>query len=129
MTKAIIRVIDGDPAVRDSLATLMYLNGHDVATYATGRAFLDDMDPRKTKCVVCEAELPDTTGFAIFEALRERNFEAPFALLVSHDSRDTYDKAQRIGIAHVFAKPLVTRQLTAFAAAIAPMNSRKFLKS
>ena len=120
MTKAIVRVIDGDPAVRDSLATLMYLNGHDVATYATGMAFLDDLDPRKTKCVVCEAELPDTTGFAIFEALRERNSETPFALLVSHDNRDTFDRAQRIGITYVFSKPLVTPQLTAFAAAVTP---------
>ena len=92
----------------------MSLNGHDVATYATGRAFLNELDAPRTKCVVCEAELPDTTGFAIFEALRERNFEAPFALLVSHNNSATYAKAQRIGITHVFAKPLVTLQLTAF---------------
>ena len=92
----------------------MSLNGHKVATYATGRAFLNELDPTKTKCVVCEAELPDTTGLAIFEALRERNIDAPFALLLSHDDRCTYDKARRIGIAHVFAKPLVDRQLAAF---------------
>ena len=114
MVKTIVCVIDGDPAVRDSLETLMSLNGHDVTTYATGRAFLNEFDPPKTKCVVCEAELPDTTGITIFEALRERNFEVPFALLVSHDNSATYDRAQRIGITHVFAKPLVIRQLTAF---------------
>ena len=79
MLKAIVCVIDGDPAVRDSLETLMMLNGHEVATYATGMAFLNELDPPKIKCVVCEAELPDTTGFAIFETLREQNFEAPFA--------------------------------------------------
>ncbi len=114
MVKAIVCVIDGDPAVRDSLETLMTLNGHEVATYATGKAFLNELDPPKIKCVVCEAELPDTTGFAIFETLREQNFEAPFALLISHNSRGTFDKARRIGIANVFAKPLVTRQLAAF---------------
>ena len=114
MVKAIVCVIDGDPAVRDSLETLMSLNGHDVATYATGRAFLNELDPPKTKCVVCEAELPDTTGFVIFEALRELNVETPFALLVSHNGRRTFDKAQRIGITNVFAKPLVNHQLSAF---------------
>ena len=115
MVKTIVCVIDGDPAVRDSLETLMNLNGHDVATYATGRAFLNELDPRKTKCVVCEAELPDTTGIAVFETLRERNCETPFALLVSHDDgRRTFDKARRIGITHVFAKPLVNHQLAAF---------------
>ena len=114
MVKAIVCVIDGDPAVRDSLETLMSLNGHGVATYATGRAFLHALDPPTTKCVVCEADLPDTTGFAIFEALRERNVDAPFALLVSHDDRCTYDHAHRIGIAHIFAKPLVEGQLAEF---------------
>ncbi len=123
MVKTIVCVIDGDPAVRDSLATLMSLNGHDVATYATGSAFLDELDPPKTKCVVCEAELPDTTVFAIFQALRERTFETPFALLVSHDDRVTYDKARRIGIIHVFDKPLVNRQLAAFVAGRYPLNS------
>ena len=112
--KAIVCVIDGDPAVRDSLETIMSLNGHDVATYATGRAFLNDLDPLRTKCVVCEAELPDTTGIAIFNALREQSFEAPFALLVSRDDRATYDKARRAGIFHVFDKPLVNRRLAAF---------------
>lgn len=116
MLKAIVCVIDGDPAVRDSLETLMMLNGHEVATYATGMAFLNELDPPKIKCVVCEAELPDTTGFAIFETLCEQNFEAPFALLVSRENNATYDKAQRIGITDIFTKPLVTQQLTAFAA-------------
>ncbi len=114
MLKAIVCVIDGDPAVRDSLETLMSLNGHDVVTYATGRTFLNELDPPKTKCVVCEAELPDTTGFAIFEALRERNFQGRFALLISVDNRATYDMAQSACIAHVFTKPLATQQLADF---------------
>ena len=112
--KAIVCVIDGDPAVRDSLETLMSLNGHDVATYATGKAFLNELDPRKPQCVVCEAQLPDTTGFAIFKTLRKRNFAAPFALLVSRNDRAIYDEALRIGITHVFTKPLVNLKLTAF---------------
>ena len=92
----------------------MMLDGHEVATYATGRAFLNEFDPPKTKCVVCEAELPDTTGFAIFETLRDQNFKAPFALLVSRNDRAIYAEAQRIGITYVFTKPLVNQQLTAF---------------
>ena len=117
--KAIVCVIEGDPAVRDSLETLMSLNGHDVATYATGGAFLKELDPPNTKCVVCEAQLPDTTGFAIFKTLHKRNFAAPFALLVSRNDRAIYDEALRIGIVHVFTKPLVDRKLAAFVSSAA----------
>ena len=114
MVKAIVCIIDGDPAVRDSLETFMNLNGHDVATYATGRAFLSELDRHNMKCVICEAELPDTTGFAVFEALATQQFNPPFALLVSHDGRRIFEQAERIGIAPVLSKPLVNHQLAAF---------------
>ena len=68
--------------------------------------------------MVREAELPDTTGFAIFEALHERTSEAPFALFVSHGDPATYDKVRRIGITHVFDKPLMNRRLAATIAAM-----------
>ena len=103
MAKAIVFIIDGDPAVRDSLETFINLNGHDVATYATGGAFLGELYPHDIKCVICEAELPDTTGFAVFEALAKQHFHPPFALLISHGSRRIFEKAVRFGIAHVLS--------------------------
>ena len=66
------------------------------------------------KCVICEAELPDTTGVAVFEALAKQHFHPPFALLVSRGGRRIFEKAERIGIAHVLSKPLVNHQLAAF---------------
>jgi FixJ family two-component response regulator len=111
---AIVCIIDGDPAVRDSLETLMNVTGHDVAIYATGKAFLDEFDLREPQYVVCEAQLPDTSGFVIFKALRRRNSEIPFALLVSRNDRAIQDEALRIGITHIFTKPLVNQKLTDF---------------
>jgi FixJ family two-component response regulator len=40
---SIVHVVDGDPAVRDSLTTLLDLNGFRVETYATGAAFLKEL--------------------------------------------------------------------------------------
>ena len=114
MSNGIVCVVDGDPAVRDSVETLMSLNGYAVAVYSTGSAFLSDFDPDTVGCVVCEAELPDTTGFAVYDVLRQRHCTAPFALLVSRGDRATYDRARRVGIDHVFTKPIVNRRLTAF---------------
>jgi len=112
--KAIVCIIDGDPAVRDSLETLMNLNGHDVVTYATGNAFLDDFDSCKPQYVICEAQLPDTNGFAIFNTLSKRNSVIPFALLLSRNDRGIYEEALRNGITHIFSKPLMNRKLTDF---------------
>jgi FixJ family two-component response regulator len=114
MATTCVCVIDGDPAVRDSLATLMHLSGHDVSTYSTGSAFLQAVNPELLKCVVCEAELPDTTGLAVYQALGEKNVTVPFALLVSHSDPSTVAAANRVGIRNVFYKPLVHRRLIAF---------------
>ena len=107
-------VIDGDPAVRDSLATLMRISGHDVSTYSTGSAFLHELKADELACVICEAELPDTTGLAVYKALNEKHIAVPFALLVSHTDPVTLAAASKAGIQHVFYKPLVHRRLIAF---------------
>ena len=110
-------IIDGDPAVRDSLATVVGLNGHQALTFASGSEFLDQTSASTPQCVVCEAELPDTTGLALFETLKLQNPAMRFALLVSHTNAAVANSAKRLGIDHVFFKPLVNRRLLAFVSA------------
>ena len=113
---ALVCVIDGDPAVRDSLATLIGLNGREVLTYATGREFLDAQDNRAIDCVVCEAELPDTSGLELFRAFRATHPSARFALLLSRTNLAAAAVAKRSGVDAVLRKPLVHRHLTRFVA-------------
>ncbi len=111
---ATVCVVDGDPAVRDSLATLMRLSGHEVSTFATGQEFLAAADTNSVGCVICEADLPDTTGLAVFGALTEKCMAAPFALLISQSDPARVAEAYRVGIRNVFPKPLVHRRLLSF---------------
>lgn len=109
-----VAVVDGDPAVRDSLATLIELNGHRVATYSTGRAFLRDMDGKTVDCIICEADLPDTSGVDLYRTLSAAHPGTRFALLVSRQQNGTVSSAKRAGIRDIFSKPLVHRQLLRF---------------
>jgi len=115
MDNLMVYLVDGDPAVRDSVTTLMYLNGFEVKAYATGAAFLEELpDQDEVECVVCEAELPDTTGITIYEALIDRNPEIRFALLLSGHNPLRAKAARDAGISQVFSKPLVNRHLLTF---------------
>ena len=108
-------LIDGDPAVRDSLSTLLDLNGYVVETFSTGAAFLKWLKAGvKMNCVVCESELPDTTGIRIFESVRSIDARTPFALLVSTRDPTVIQQATAAGIKKVFQKPLVHRRLIEF---------------
>jgi two-component system response regulator FixJ len=111
-----VAVVDGDPAVRDSLATLMELNGHEVATYSTARAFLRAMDGKHIDCIICEADLPDSTGVELYRSVAETLPHIRFALLVSRQEAPTVSKAKRAGIHNIFSKPLVHRKLLRFVA-------------
>lgn len=112
MVGACVCVIDGDVAVRDSLATVIRLSGHEVITFATGDAFL--RSAQSFECVVCEARLPDTTGVEVFKVLAGKNIIVPFALLLSHRDPTMIATAERAGIRHVFPKPIVHRRLVGF---------------
>ncbi len=125
MEESRVIVIDGDPAVRDSLATLMELNGHAVVTYATGSEFLRDADgnddtvepaehSKNIDCVICEAELPDISGVDLYRAFHAHHPETRFALLTSRKDSGTITRARDLGILDVFSKPLVHRKLVRF---------------
>jgi two-component system response regulator FixJ len=109
-----IIVLDGDPAVRDSLATLMALEDHTVIAYSTAAAFLRDLDDEPIECVVCEADLPDRQGLELYRLLHERHPETRFALLSSRKDPQLLARARSLGIRDVFFKPLVHRSLLDF---------------
>jgi FixJ family two-component response regulator len=107
-------VLDGDPAVRDSLATLLALDEYSVSTYATAAALLRDLDDEDIECVICEADLPDRPGLELYRILRDRHPEARFALLLSRKDPQLLARARELGIQHVFFKPIVHRSLLDF---------------
>ena len=118
---SVVHVVDGDPAVRDSLTTLLDLNGFRVETYATGAAFLRELI--RSRCdtndankdwVVCEADLPDGSGIELFGKVREAKASTPFILLISRRNPGIIQIAKNAGIEQVYQKPLVHRNLLTY---------------
>lgn len=107
-------IIDGDPAVRDSLATVLDLCGVPARTFATGSEFLEQLNGEPIRCVICEAELPDQSGLQVYRAFKQSHPDTRFALLMSRTDPAATALAQRSGIQTVFHKPLVHRRLTRF---------------
>jgi FixJ family two-component response regulator len=112
-----VYVIDGDPAVRDGLATLIGIHDHTVLAYATAGDFLRAVGGAVVDCVICELGLPDMSGLDVFRTLHERHPHMRFALLVSRKDPLVAQRARDLGIRHVFQKPLVHRELLAFVSA------------
>jgi FixJ family two-component response regulator len=109
-------VVDGDPAVRDSLATLIELSEHQVTTYASGEAVLRGLGdrPLDCDCMIAAAELPDMSGLELFTALKRLHPNIRFALLLSRNDHTAMLAARHSGIDAVFQKPLVHGKLRRF---------------
>lgn len=105
-------MVEGDPAVRDSLMTLLGLGDYEVAGFATGQAFLDASGGQHVDCVICAADLPDISGHEVCRAFKSAHPETRFALLVS--GRD--GALPGPGPDAVFRKPLVSHRLRQFVA-------------
>lgn len=116
--RAYVCVIDADPAVRDSLETLIKLAGFEVKSFATGYSFwnaIEDAGENAVmQCVLCEAELPDVSGFDVHEYMVKKAIDAPFGLLVSGNRPSLFQRAKAAGIQHVYRKPLTRMPLIEF---------------
>ncbi len=104
--RSLVCVVDGDPAVRDGLTYLCQSNGHSAAGFATRFAFLKALDDLVAKCVICEAQLPDGSGLSLFQELRRRGNDVPFALLLSRPGEGEIIQAERLGVQFIWKKPL-----------------------
>ena len=115
---SVVHVVDGDPAVRDSLTTLLDLNGYRVLTYSTGAALLKKLiaTPADTDqdWVVCEADLPDGSGIDLFSKVRAAKAATPFILLISRRNPGIIETAKNAGIDQIYQKPLVHRNLLTY---------------
>ena len=115
---SVVHVVDGDPAVRDSLTTLLDLNGFRVLTYSTGAALLKKLvaTPSDTDqdWVVCEADLPDGSGIELFSKVRAAKSGTPFILLISRRNPGIIETAKNAGIDQIYQKPLVHRNLLTY---------------
>jgi FixJ family two-component response regulator len=115
---SIVHVVDGDPAVRDSLTTLLDLNGFKVEAYATGAAFLKELAAsgycQGADWIVCEADLPDGSGIELFTRVRQARAGTPFILLISRRNPGIIEVARNAGIEQIYQKPLVHRNLISY---------------
>ncbi len=107
----VVCALEPDPAVRDSLVTLLEVEGYRVVTFATARAFFHALPGLIPDLVICEAQLPDSDGYRVHEDLQRQRRGTLFVLLSSDREERHGPGAQRHGISHVLRKPIVDRQL------------------
>ena len=81
---ATIHIIDDDPSVRKSVASLAAIEGHVCHTYFSAQAFLDAIDNDATGCVVTDVRMRGMSGLDLLAIMKERRVSMPVIVITAH---------------------------------------------
>jgi FixJ family two-component response regulator len=99
-----VAVVDDDDAVRGSIAFLLEVAGHTVATFASAAAFLA-ADVHHLACLILDHHMPQMTGLDLAAKLRADGISIPILLITGSLSSDIIAHAAALGIERVLEKP------------------------
>lgn len=116
MTKGItptVTVVEDEHEVRDSLAAVISAHGFNVASFASGRDFLDGHSAGATDCLVIDIHMPGVTGLDVLKSLRTSGDFTPVILITGIIDPHVHERGRALGAAAVLYKPMVLSELLA----------------
>lgn len=100
-----ICVIDDDPDVLAAVGDLMCSAGFAVILHDSADAFLAGGGAAGACCIVCDVNLPGTTGPALLRRLREEGDTTPFVLFTAYPTPLLREQASQLGAGELVEKP------------------------
>jgi DNA-binding NtrC family response regulator len=108
-----ILIIDDEAAIRESLETLLGLEGYVVETAVNGEEGLERIEDRFYDLVLLDLALPGKTGLEILPLIRERHPSLPVIMITAYGKVDNVVDAIRSGAQNFVQKPWDNEKLLA----------------
>ncbi len=119
MTDAfLVRIIDDDAAVRESLEALLVVAGHAVSAYDSAEAYLDAPADGAGGCILLDLHMPGMGGLGLMEALYGRRGSPPVVVLTAAREAPLHARARALGARAVLTKPVTQALLLETLAAL-----------
>lgn len=117
---ALVRIVDDEEAVRQSLSFMLEQEGFKTRTFASAQAFLSDDAPSVAGCVIVDVRMPGMSGLELQEEMGRRGIRLPLIFLSAHGDIDmAVDTMSRGAVAFVQKSPDARRLLDAVYKALA----------
>ncbi|HZC58543.1 MAG TPA: response regulator transcription factor, partial [Chthoniobacterales bacterium] len=113
MTKAetIVRVVDDDVSIRESLKSLIRSVGLRVQVFASAEEFLRTWRPDVPGCLVLDVQLPGLSGFDLQSRMAEIAMEIPIIFITGHGDIPMSVQAMKAGAMEFLIKPFDDQDL------------------
>jgi len=103
--KARILVVDDEVDIRESLETLLDLEGYQVDLAQNATEGLKKIEAGSYDLVLLDLMMPDRSGMEVLQEVRERDNETPIFMITAYGSVEVAVKALKAGANDYFSKP------------------------
>lgn len=104
-------VVDDDPDVRDSLASLLTAANFKAETFDSARAFLASDSLARPGCLVADVRMPDMDGLELQEELGKRKSKLAVIIITGHGDVPLAVRAMKAGAVDFLEKPFEEERL------------------
>ncbi|HSE49396.1 MAG TPA: sigma-54 dependent transcriptional regulator [Terriglobales bacterium] len=108
-----ILIIDDEAAIRESLETLLDLEGYAVESAETGEDGLSALAARPFDLVLLDFALPDMNGLEVLAEIRERDPQLSVIMITAYGTVENAVKAVQAGATNFIQKPWDNEKLLA----------------
>jgi len=112
-TPLLIAIIDDDASVRTATASLVRSLGLEVATFASGQAFLDAPRRSDAACVITDVQMPGMSGPDLQAHLHATGLFLPMIFITAFPEERVRRQVIAAGAAGFFAKPFDGNEMIA----------------
>jgi two-component system response regulator FixJ len=100
-----VHIIDYEPALRESIATLLSTAGIEPITHESAEAFLASGVHKAAVCAILDNRMSGMSGLDLLRRLKELGSEATVIMLTGHADVPTAVAAMKLGAFHFVEKP------------------------
>src|SRR5437588_5290647 len=108
-----VLIIDDEAGIRESLQTLLELEGYDLETAATGQQGLNRLSQRTFDLILLDLALPDRNGLDILADLRAQDPGVSVIMITAYGTVENAVRAMQSGAANFVQKPWDNEKLLA----------------
>ena len=113
-TSELVSIVDDDPSIRASTASLVRSFGWEAHAFASAIAFLESDALCRTRCLICDVQMPVIDGIALLERLESAGFRLPTLFITAYASPRLLRLVQASSAMHLVEKPIDAAELEAW---------------
>lgn len=106
MLKPLVRIVDDEESVRDSISFLVRLIGLESESFACAEDFLNHGISDRPGCLILDIRMPGMSGLDLQDELVKRSIDLPILFLTGHGDVPTAVLAMKHGAQDFMQKPV-----------------------